>query len=208
MSRSGFSRCPLCTALSLPSPSPLGPADVIFCVSLPGRGRRWFRAHLPRRKGVGPLHPSSPVGETPRAWTPSLRTEPRQHGGGADCQRAPFKSHEPGTLRNPHAIRLRSSVSLGSSCRARPAAVRRPWLSTGDESPALKPFFSMPAAARLGAARPARRALGCSPCRRDTGSRTEPGESPAPRRGTVLFLVPRGGGSLLALTHLRWVFLL
>lgn len=207
MSRSGFSRCPLCTALRLPSPSLLGPVDVIFCVSLPGRGRRRFRAHLPRWKGVGPLHPSSPVGEAPRAWTPSLRTEPRQHGGGADRQRAPFKSHEPGTLRNPHAIRLRSSVSLGSSCRARPAAVRRPSLSTGDEPPALKPFLNAGGSAAR-RARPARRALGCSTCRRGTGSRTEPGESPAPRRGTVLFLVPRGGGSLLALTHLRWVFVL
>lgn len=112
------------------SPSLLGPVDVIFfvfflfffCVSLPRRGRRWFRARLPRRKGGGrPLHPSSPVGEAPRAWTPSLWTKPCERSGGADCQRGPFKSHEPETLRNPRAIRSRRSVSLCSSCRARPA---------------------------------------------------------------------------------------
>lgn len=52
----------------------------------------------------------------------------------------PFKSHEPQPLRNPRAIRLPASLSLGSSCRARAAAVHRPSLSTEDETPALKPF--------------------------------------------------------------------
>lgn len=141
---------------------------------LPRRGRRWFRAHLPRRKGGRPLHPSSSAREAPRAWAPSLWTEPCEQSGGAGCQRGPFKSHEPETLRNPHAIRSRRSVSLGSSCRARPAAVHRPSQSTQDEPPALKPLLNAGgSAARRCRSRP----VGCWPCRRGTGSRAEPGES-------------------------------
>lgn len=156
---------------------------------------------------------------------PSLWTEPCEQSSGAVWPRGPFKSHEPETLRNPRAIHLQSSVSPGGSCRARPAAVHRPSLSTGDESLAPRSF---PYAGSSALPVPPRQPLGCCPCRRGTGSARSPGRASLLGRGSLRGATPalrsaaaqgrhrliscaRGGreaGRLFPLTHPRRVFLL
>lgn len=130
------------------------------------------------------------------AWTPSLWTEPCEQSGGAGWQRGPFKSHEPETLRNPRAIRLRSSVSPGSSCRARPAVVHWPSLSTGDESLAPRAFPSAGGSVlpvRPASRSDAARAVG-TPGAHGTreslppGSRSGPGERGYPGEAPSYFL--------------------
>lgn len=76
----------------------------------------------------------------------------------------------------PQTIRLRGPASSGSGRRAQPAAVHWPLPSTDNEPPAPKLFIPAGCSA-AGAASAARRPHGCSPRRRGSGRRAEPGRA-------------------------------